>query len=195
MMSVTADMPPSPVEDAFAIPQRADARRNRARILSAAAGVFAQSGLGATMPEIASAAGLGKGSLYRNFATKSDLVDAVIASEGAEIAQTIAGMTAASSPPADLTTAVQALFSALAENSLLADALADGGATAFGDVLAGLWTLAERGKSVHSVRTDLTLFDLRVVLCGAVRQLRAMSDEDPAHWQRAADLVVHAFAP
>jgi AcrR family transcriptional regulator len=189
------DSGPAPAAGAVSLPQRADARRNRARILSAAVTAFATSGLGATMPEIAAAAGLGKGSVYRNFPSKADLVTAVIESEGAAIAETITAMAKADPPAADLSEAVRALFSALAANSLLADALADGGAAAFGPVMDALWTLVGHGKSAGSVRSDLTPFDLRVVLCGAVRQLRAMGEGDPDRWERAAGLVVHAFTP
>ena len=56
---------------------RADAERNRVRILEAASQVFAERGLAVTMDDIAEAAGVGVGTVYRRFPDKSDLIDAI----------------------------------------------------------------------------------------------------------------------
>lgn len=56
---------------------RADAQANRQRLLAAARAVFAERGLDAEMKEIAERAGVGMGTIYRNFATKEDLIGAV----------------------------------------------------------------------------------------------------------------------
>lgn len=58
-------------------PLRADAARNRERILAAAAEVFAARGLEATLDEIATHAGLGVGTVYRRFANRDELVEAL----------------------------------------------------------------------------------------------------------------------
>lgn len=188
--------PGSPATAATGGPRRADARRNRERIVAAAVAVFATSGLGATIPAVAAAAGVGKASVYRAFPTKADLVGAVVASEGAAVAEAVTAMARQAPPRDDLARAVSTLFAALGDNSLLADALADGGSgPVFDALLDGLWTLVEHGKVAGSVDGDLTTTDLVVVLCGAVRQLRAMDAREPAAWQRAAVLVVRAFAP
>ena len=60
-------------------PRRADAERNRARILAAASELFAQRGLDASMPELAERAGVGVGTLYRAFPDKDHLLGAVMA--------------------------------------------------------------------------------------------------------------------
>ncbi|GIG69286.1 TetR/AcrR family transcriptional regulator [Phytomonospora endophytica] len=57
--------------------QRADARRNRQRILDAAETVFAQQGSKASTELISTLAGLGNGTIFRHFATKEDLLRAV----------------------------------------------------------------------------------------------------------------------
>lgn len=60
-------------------PERADAARNRERILRAAEQLFAERGVGAvTMDEIAAAAGVGKGTLYRRFGDRSGLALALL---------------------------------------------------------------------------------------------------------------------
>jgi AcrR family transcriptional regulator len=58
--------------------RRADARRNRERILAAAREVFAHEGRGVQMPDVARAAGVGVGTLYRHFPAKEDLVRALV---------------------------------------------------------------------------------------------------------------------
>ena len=57
---------------------RADARRNLERVLDAATRVFAESGPDASIDEIAHAAGVGHGTVFRRFPTKDDLIYAVI---------------------------------------------------------------------------------------------------------------------
>jgi AcrR family transcriptional regulator len=60
---------------------RADAARNRRRILDAAAAVFAERGLDASTAEIARRAGVGEATLFRRFPTKDDLVVAILAEQ------------------------------------------------------------------------------------------------------------------
>ena len=59
-------------------PLRADARRNRDKIVEAARAAFAQRGLDAQMDDVAAEAGVGVGTVYRHFPTKDALVRAVI---------------------------------------------------------------------------------------------------------------------
>ena len=72
-----ASTAPSPTETECR-PQRADARRNRERILVAARDAFATAGRDVQMPEIARQAGVGVGTLYRHFPAKEDLVRALV---------------------------------------------------------------------------------------------------------------------
>ena len=60
-------------------PQRADARRNRERILAAAKTIFAEHGIGAQMDDVARAAGVGGGTVYRHFPTKDALMERLVA--------------------------------------------------------------------------------------------------------------------
>ena len=57
--------------------QRADARRNRAKVLVSAQKLFAEQGLDAQIDEIARDAGVGVGTVYRHFPTKEDLLQAL----------------------------------------------------------------------------------------------------------------------
>jgi AcrR family transcriptional regulator len=59
-------------------PLRADAQRNRDKILDAARAVFRERGAACSLDEIAKRAGVGAGTLYRHFPTRDDLIDAVM---------------------------------------------------------------------------------------------------------------------
>lgn len=67
----------SPSGDVPPRSKRADALRNQQTLLAAAAAVFATSGVDAPIREIAARAGVGMGTIYRHFPTRSDLVVAV----------------------------------------------------------------------------------------------------------------------
>jgi len=78
MRAVSTDTEPRPL--------RADAERNRKRLLDAAAEVFAEQGLEASTAEIARRAGVGHGTVFRRFPTKDDLVAAIVVDRLGEIA-------------------------------------------------------------------------------------------------------------
>lgn len=60
------------------IGERADARANRDRVVRAARAVFAERGTGAEIREIAERAGVGMGTVYRNFANRDELMAAIV---------------------------------------------------------------------------------------------------------------------
>jgi AcrR family transcriptional regulator len=65
--------------DAGTVRERADAARNRRKVLDAAARLFAERGVGAvSMDDVAAAAGVGKGTLYRRFGDRSGLAAALL---------------------------------------------------------------------------------------------------------------------
>lgn len=79
-------LPPAPRKE------RADAARNRQRVLLAAERLFAERGVGAvTMDDIAGAAGVGKGTLYRRFTDKGDLAAELLSDRGAELQAAMLG--------------------------------------------------------------------------------------------------------
>ena len=80
-------------------PLRADAERNRKRLLDAAVEVFAEHGLEASTAEIARRAGVGQGTVFRRFPTKDDLVAAIVVDRLGEITDAAAAPLA--HPPAE----------------------------------------------------------------------------------------------
>src|SRR5882724_10620142 len=65
---------------------RTDAQRNRERILEVAKRAFSQSGVNASLDEVAKEAGVGPGTLYRHFPTREDLLEAVYRTEVEKLA-------------------------------------------------------------------------------------------------------------
>src|SRR3954469_20198756 len=78
-------------------PQRADARRNFDALISAAREVFAENGTDASLEDIARRANVGIGTLYRNFPTRQDLLEAVFVQDVEDLCQA-AGYAAQRSP-------------------------------------------------------------------------------------------------
>src|SRR6201986_217232 len=94
------DRPPS---------RRADAARNRQRILDAARTAFAATGAETSMAEVARRSGVGPATLYRNFATRHELLEALLVDEVDEVCA--AAATVDGDTPADrLTNWLRRLF-------------------------------------------------------------------------------------
>jgi AcrR family transcriptional regulator len=83
---------------------RADARRNRARLLQVAEDVFATRGIGASTEEIARGAGVGIGTLFRHFPTKEALLEAVLVARLRQLAEQAQQLTSADDPGASFET-------------------------------------------------------------------------------------------
>jgi AcrR family transcriptional regulator len=66
---------------------RADARRNRQAVIDAAKQLFAEKGLDAQMPDLARAANVGVGTVYRHFPTKDELIAAIAAEQFDDMAE------------------------------------------------------------------------------------------------------------
>jgi AcrR family transcriptional regulator len=102
---------------------RADAQRNQDRLLQAAAAAFARDGGGASVKDIARAAGVGIGTLYRRFPSKELLIEATYRHEVQDLCDAAVGL-ADSRPPADALRAWMELFlDFMAAKQGLADAL------------------------------------------------------------------------
>lgn len=76
----------SPVASGAARPMRADARRNRTKLIGVAREAFAAHGVDASLDDIARHAGVGPGTLYRHFPTRDTLIEAVYREDVAALA-------------------------------------------------------------------------------------------------------------
>jgi AcrR family transcriptional regulator len=161
---------------------RADARRNRARVLDVAAEVFATEGLTVPIDEIARRAGVGIGTVYRHFPTKEALFEAIVLDRVHRLAESAR---AARSEP-DPATAFFAFFTCVIEagtvNKALFEALATGGEVdttalrdASGELLTSLGDLLTSAQRAGAVRADIGVDDLKALLAGALAMERAGS--------------------
>ena len=146
---------------------RADARRNFDALVDAAKVVFARSGVGAPAKEIADAAGVGVGTLYRHFPRRSDLVTAVFKHE-VDACADAAGPLAAENPPfvalekwlyrfTDFVATKHGLAQALHSGDPAFDELPAYFRARFGPALTQLLAAASRAGEIH---TDLSVDEL-----------------------------------
>ena len=175
--------------------RRADARRNHGRVFAAALEVFQESGLLGTVPQIAERAGVGKATVYRSYATKEDLVEAVVGYRLDELEQLTAAALALSDPYDRFRAYVLCLFEGLAGDRVLSEALADGQDRRTSGLLVQLSALMDEAKTAGPVRADADIVDLRVVLCGMVLQLMRIGDREPVLWRRYGELTLQALRP
>jgi AcrR family transcriptional regulator len=143
-------------------PLRADARRNRDKLLDAATGLFAADGTGVPLEAVARAAGVGIGTLYRHFPTKEALVEAAYRNEVARLGEAAdellrelpadAALAAWMERFVDYTVAKRGMVDALRQ---IVASGADLFAETKGELLSAVGRLLEAGAADGTLRTDL----------------------------------------
>lgn len=146
---------------------RADAQRNRARVLEAAEVVLARDGLGASMREIAEVAGVGVGTIYRQFPTKETLYQAIVLDRMRRLADRADELASAADPGV----ALFAYFTTIVEDStvkkVLVDALVSAGIDAKAgvpDIRGAIEVLLVRAQEAGAVRGDVGMAELLALL-------------------------------
>jgi AcrR family transcriptional regulator len=177
--------------------KRRDAVENKARIIAAAHEIFAVRGIGASIPEIAARAGVGKGTVYRNFPTKADLVAELARSRiesVREAAQTALALPDAWEAVEMLTVNVLLLQEA---DRALGDALRHTVRPDISelraDVLACIDAVLERARAAGVVHSSATAQEFRVFISGVARELTTVEESDLDIWRRYASLIAKAF--
>jgi AcrR family transcriptional regulator len=176
--------------------RRADARRNHERVLAAAVEVFTEHGLDATIPQVAERAGVGKATVYRSYPTKADLVRAIAQLHVDWLRERIGEAAAAAEEDAyaALGSFLEQLATRLAEDRLMVEVMARvvDIEEVRRDDRAGLRLLA-LGREQGTLRSDVTMFDVRVLVSGFARALIELEETDPAVWRRYAALTLAAL--
>jgi AcrR family transcriptional regulator len=147
-------------------PLRADARRNRARILDAAVRVFSARGAAASTEEVAVEAGVAVGTVFRHFPAKQDLLTAILKELLADLAASAAGT--------DLFGFVTRVVAEAAEKRFVVELLAQQGVevgaagpvAALADAVGGL---LERAKADGAVRADVRLDEVLALLAATAQ--------------------------
>jgi len=154
-------------------PLRADARRNRARVLAAAQEAFATEGLAVPLDEIARRAGVGAGTVYRHFPTKEALFEAVVADRLTRLAADARTALADEDPGAAFYGFLTVLLADAQRKKDLADALGEaelGTATlaVAAELQEELGRLLARAQQAGAVRADIGTADLHAITFGAM---------------------------
>jgi AcrR family transcriptional regulator len=170
---------------------RADAQRNRERILEVAKEAFTRSGAGVSLDDVARQAGVGAGTLYRHFPTRDALLEAVYRTEVGKLAAAEREF-AQTMPPVEALRAWMLLFvDYIAAKQIIAPALnamAGGPSKVFQStgvlVTGAIEALVKRAIASGDVRRDVDATDLLRALVG-VSYVAAGAD-----WRQSARRLV-----
>jgi AcrR family transcriptional regulator len=175
---------------------RRDAQRNRDLILAAARTAFAAEGLGVPVEDIARRAGVGMGTLYRRFASKEDLIDAVLVDAVEQYAEAAESALAEEDAWDGFCAFLERALSLHAENRGLKDLIAtrEHGRTRTAAMRArvqpALTRLIKRAQEQGALRADFTLQDIPLVLWSGGRVIEATSTVAPELWRRSLGLML-----
>ncbi|YCK37405.1 TetR/AcrR family transcriptional regulator [Actinomadura sp. ATCC 39365] len=179
---------------------RADAERNRERIVATARRLYASHGLGVSMACIARAAGVGKATLSRRFATREELINAVFADRMDAYAAAVAEALADPDPWHGFVGYVQAVCAMQAADRGFADVLAMTfpAAKALEKRRAaayhGFLDLIARAKATGRLRADFTDQDMVILLMANAGVIAATGDAAPDTWRRLVGQMLRAYA-
>jgi AcrR family transcriptional regulator len=179
---------------------RADAQRNRERILEVAKLVFTRRGTEASMDEIAKRAKIGPGTLYRHFPTRDDLLAAVYISEVEKLAEAQRKFSAELSPAEALRAWMLVFIDYIAAKKIIAPALnamAGGPSRVFQQtnrlMEEAANALASRAVASRDLRPDVDPMDMLRAIYGV--SSAGSTDDWPAKARRFVDILIQGSRP
>lgn len=192
-------MPTKPSKPAPRKP-RADAQRNRLRILEVAKEAFTRSGANASLDDIAKQAEVGPGTLYRHFPTRDSLLEAVYHAEVQKLAAAESELSA-KLPPVEALRAWMLLFvDYIAAKHIIAPALntlVGGTARLYessrAQIGGAINTLVKRAVQSGDIRKDLEPFDLLRALIGVFNVASGPDCQQSA--RRLVDILISGSRP
>jgi AcrR family transcriptional regulator len=179
--------PPESVERVL----RADARRNQKRVLQAARRCMARKGLDAQIEEIARAAGVGVGTVYRHFPTKEHLVEALAMDRFERLAELAREALVTEDPWAGFEEFIRASALIQSEDRALSEVLTSRPETMTRaaesvDILGLVSELMGRGQAAGVIRADADPRDVPMLMCAL-----AGTDRNPhIHPERYIGIVL-----
>jgi AcrR family transcriptional regulator len=178
---------------------RADAQRNRASLLAAATAEFAEHGLDASVADIARRAGVGKGTVFRHFPTKDDLLAAVVLDRIDELTAVAGHLAGAGDAGAAL---IEFLAAAAGKQQQLdLSFLRESGAlngrlgAARGHLFAAITGLVDRAQRAGAVRADVTGMDVILLMCAPNHVVNFVPEPSPELWRRYLAIIVDGLRP
>ncbi|MGW4249143.1 TetR/AcrR family transcriptional regulator [Nocardia sp. NPDC004722] len=193
--------PPEPISPTASVrgrELRADARRNRERVVAAAQRLFATEGLAVSLDEVARRAGVGPGTVHRHFPTKEALYLAVSIDQIAHLVSEASAL-AATDDPAALFTLLSRMIANGLENVLVKSALAATGfdlRTAAPELAHDLTThvdiLLTRARTAGVARDDVTAPEVMALIAGTLHAAAYAGESTPSH---LADIILDGLRP
>jgi AcrR family transcriptional regulator len=179
---------------------RADAQRNRERILEVAKQVFTRRGAEASMDEIAKRAKIGPGTLYRHFPTRDDLLAAVYISEVEKLADAQKKLSAELPPVEALRAWMLVFIDYIAAKKIIAPALnaMSGGPSRVFQQTNRLMeeaanALASRAVASRDLRSDVDPMDMLRAIYGVSSV--GSTDDWPEKAQRFVEILIQGSRP
>jgi AcrR family transcriptional regulator len=175
---------------------RSDARRNRESVLDAARDCFAQAGLDAQMDDIAAAAGVGVGTVYRHFPTKQALAEAIAADHFDRLAASAREGLEEDDPWEGFATFLRSSAQAQAGDRALAEVMAAepevmcDAANRRADLHEALAELVRRAQTAGKLRRDLVPADVPMLICGIGRATLAGSSGPTMSTRRYLEIML-----
>ncbi|MFF4357626.1 TetR/AcrR family transcriptional regulator [Streptomyces sp. NPDC001604] len=179
---------------------RADAERNRDRILAAARRLYATEGLGVSMASVAREAGVGKATLSRRFATREELITAVFADRMDAYADAVAEALADPDPWHGFTGYIEAVCAMQAADRGFADVLtmtfpaAKALEARRAEAYNGFLALISRAQKSGHLRDDFNSADLVILLMANAGVIAATGDAAPDTWRRLVGHMLRSYA-
>jgi len=182
-------------------PLRADAARNRELILQTARRCFAQRGISVTLNDIAHEAGVGVGTVYRRFADKDALIEALLATKFEAMNEAAARAAEEHDPREALRVYLMGVFEFRARDRALADAIVRAGKARPSIVQERdrlerqVSVIIDRAERAGAVRAGFDYRDLPMLtsMVGAVAD--TTREHDPDAWRRYAEVVIEGVLP
>jgi|tagenome__1003787_1003787.scaffolds.fasta_scaffold20972062_4 AcrR family transcriptional regulator len=173
-------------------PLRADARRNRERILGAARAVCAEQGANVQIDDVARLAGVGVGTVYRHFPTKDALIEALVAEKFCMTIENLRAALEIEDPWEAFAAGLRTNAEVMAADAGLRDALIRLGPAARhsdddrAEVHALATRLIERAQTAGVVREDVTADDVGSLMAG----LSTSMAHPEVDWRRHLEIML-----
>jgi len=185
-----SDTVPSPSR-----PMRADAVKNRARILAAAEEIFATEGVSVPIDRVAEKAGLGVGTLYRHFPTKEALFEAIVVERLEDLLETVRAQRDASDAGEALFSFLRAIAQQASAKRDLFEALGSAGidiksqcSEMMDEIKRNVDALRQRAVEAGALRNDVSTEEIFGLVMGAC-QASGHAGSDDAGCQRMVEIV------
>ena len=176
-------------------PLRADARRNRERVIAAARAVFAEQGREAQMDDVARRAEVGVGTVYRHFPTKEALLRAVAEDAFARISADAAAALEMDDPWEAFVHIVEVGAQVMAGDRALTEVAMElpGGiravAGAQDELRERVEKIVRRAQEAGMLRADLVADDIGMLMCG-IGSATKKEHRCPEAWRRHLSIVI-----